>query len=638
MRRLWIPAAAFTLVLATFVVCVLLYLPDSDPRVAPFIGVSFALLLALVALNREALVRAFRRLVDLIRAWCTGRSARLGLRRIIRTREQLRGKRFDEVWAAGRGTRRIDVSGHTLSEAFASNRPTDDEHRKTNVRRLVAEGCVIRALILDHSDPHDQQVTQIGRDVRLPEGTGNYLDKLRQTVDGVQQLRQAIRKDRQEATAKGHAPPAGRLVLKRTSSILHESILRADDEMLVTFYTSSDPEGDGAPTMDISGPRSFLFHRYANCFSTLWQSAILHGARDQMKARIRLYRSDAAALWRALHRGERLPPPRMAILFPTYACTRGGCHYCMYRNLRDRLRGDRLSLPFPALSAAMDSLYQMGVRSFEISGGGEPSDYDDFPTLVAKAVTMTDLPDVARFGLITNGARLLDHGSTVDSVVSHFAYVRFSLTERAENMASDDFRRLDNTIHDVARRKRQLNGRATIGLKALLRPGNADALLQVLERLIDPLGGIAHFRIRAARDVVDSDEVDTFEDRLANIIEERQCADRVSLDLQRTVYHRNATCWVSPLQVVVAPEAVYACVNYAFDMDQRRICAPNDIGTAWGSASHVELIRNLATRRCANDDYCNCRLFSYQAEFEKFGLDREAPETRKPELDIDFFI
>jgi len=98
---------------------------------------------------------------------------------------------------------------------------------------------------------------------------------------------------------------------------------------------------------------------------------------------------------------------------------------------------------------------------------------------------------------------------------------------------------------------------------------------------------------------------------------------KVSLSLPNLVYPRNFRCWISPMQVVIAPNSdVYLCCNYTRHPDDKclgNIRAGSSFEDLWNSSKHKSLRRQLTRAHCDHDEYCNCRYAEIQSMFEKFA-------------------
>lgn len=113
--------------------------------------------------------------------------------------------------------------------------------------------------------------------------------------------------------------------------------------------------------------------------------------------------------------------PVMVDIHPTLAC-QNRCYYCISAN--EHVTGiahDNFSrakkLEWPALKRALEDMQDMGVRSIQLTGGGEPTTYPQFTDLLAGTIGM-------RVGLITNGILVGEYAKEIAGMCN---WVRVSL-------------------------------------------------------------------------------------------------------------------------------------------------------------------------------------------------------------------
>lgn len=113
--------------------------------------------------------------------------------------------------------------------------------------------------------------------------------------------------------------------------------------------------------------------------------------------------------------------PVMVDIHPTLAC-QNRCYFCISANphitgMEHENFSRNKKIDWSDLQEAIIDMKSMGVKSVQLTGGGEPTLYPQFGELLEKLMPM-------RVGLITNGVIL---GEYAREVVSHCDWVRISL-------------------------------------------------------------------------------------------------------------------------------------------------------------------------------------------------------------------
>ena len=103
---------------------------------------------------------------------------------------------------------------------------------------------------------------------------------------------------------------------------------------------------------------------------------------------------------------------------PTNACNLA-CNFCI---VRDRDKSEALT--YLQAKTCTEAYLEAGIKSIEISGGGEPTLWEHFSTYVR------NLPRGLPLGLITNGLKLHE---LADDVINRFTWIRVSLNGVVDN-------------------------------------------------------------------------------------------------------------------------------------------------------------------------------------------------------------
>lgn len=610
-RRVWLNGLSFTVAMIAL-------------GIAIFVGAPLLLMTVLTALTVGTLVRTINAFLDAIDADRSGfwkkisdQSIRLrhqysksvhrsGVAKVYESRSLLPHD-FWRSLLSYPNAKQIDIMGQSLTTLF------EDEPSIRILKRQIEAGCEVRILVLspDQTVAY-QQLTEVDRGLE-----GDPLqDKIRRTKEAVKKLRNQL---------DGNAES---LRIRVSPNIMYCSIVRIDDDMVVSNYTS-DSEGNTSPTVKLIGRKRPLFSRYASEFETMFGSSIIPLELEH-RDRIRLpYHWKRVQGIRQAQNGSVgvLPLPATAVIFPTYLCTYN-CGYCMYKTTRFDDAHQNQHMRWPLLEKTVKELVAGGVNCVEFSGGGEPTDYEDFDRIL-------DLADKygleVEFGLLTNGSGLTDE--RISRIVDSFSYCRLSYSEPVAT--NDKIRNTFNQkLHTLIHEKKQKQSRINLGLKFLLSDNDYESfgniVIDYCKKFVDSLD---HIKVKSVRNLtLAEDSILKAEERLYSYVADNSqgIGVKVQLDLRRTPFvdRPRFKCWLNPLIAVIDPRGnVYLCCNYVNDESSKTIgtlSENNDFSNIWGQANHLKLIQGLNIENCDRESYCNCRIFDYQEVAEElFVADRQ---------------
>ena len=141
------------------------------------------------------------------------------------------------------------------------------------------------------------------------------------------------------------------------------------------------------------------------------------------------------------------------------------CDFCTFRYIKDRS-----DIPTKYAMRAITDMANMGVKSINFTGGGEPTLHKDFADIIGHAADVG--LDV---GLFTNGYNLTE--KTVDAIVTHCHWVRISID--ASNKQSflrtkcvDGFAKTMHSVKFLCERKRYFHTDCDIGVGFVITPKN----------------------------------------------------------------------------------------------------------------------------------------------------------------------
>ncbi len=311
----------------------------------------------------------------------------------------------------------------------------------------------------------------------------------------------------------------------------------------------------------------------------------------------------------AIRRGK-MPPPRMCILYPTYACNHR-CRGCDYEELNRR--GG--SLTDDGIDRVIDQLIALGVQSVEFCGGGEPTLH---PSL-ARAMDRLVAGGVA-FGLLTNGTRL--SGPLLERLVAHGSYCRVSV-EAASRPVFDRYKRpanggdgFDAVVANIgrlvaARDAAVPRSRLQVSYKYSLDTTNwqdAARAVDLARRL-----RVDSIQFKCVRNVATEITDPGLVDRLARELEAKRRefpGMRIMGNLGRSSLGA-CRCWLSPLQVTIDPFGdAYICCYYRHRMDAHRLgnVLSQSLHDIWYGEEHWRRIAAIDPAECNRYD---CRFHGY---------------------------
>jgi wyosine [tRNA(Phe)-imidazoG37] synthetase (radical SAM superfamily) len=255
--------------------------------------------------------------------------------------------------------------------------------------------------------------------------------------------------------------------------------------------------------------------------------------------------------------------PVMIDLHPTLAC-QNRCYFCISENFHvggiDRPNFSREhTLEWSVLKNVIQEWREMGVKSIQLTGGGEPSLYYKFPEL------LEEIKDF-RVGMITNGILV---GKYVNDIYKSVDWIRISLD--ASN--ADMYKLIKKTnnfdkVIDSLKMLTSVNGidHLRIGVAYIITPESIEGITEAA-KLIEDIGGVDYLQFK---DVISRGT--TFDEEYRKMIETEVTLAKSSVSLPvfytshktpRSHNHPNclATNYVS---VLGADGNVYSCCHLEY--------------------------------------------------------------------------
>lgn len=313
-------------------------------------------------------------------------------------------------------------------------------------------------------------------------------------------------------------------------------------------------------------------------------------------------------------RGGEIPPPRMAIVYPSYLCNQN-CEYCMYAG--EHVEYGSKMFTRDEFLKAIDTLHKLGVRGIEFCGGGEPT----LNSHLAEA-SQYAIGRGIKLGLLTNGTAISDELENI--IMKDYSYIRMSIDSFDKKIYIAKRRPKNIQQFDMAMSrlmglgtKRTVNSKLMVGAKILLTGDCVDAIILEIDRALE----------MCAAWKPDSLQIKVAEDRGAPISSVFKYADVIEkyIDSRRSQYNfhigaglRKTTikeqCWLNPLQLTVDSWGnAYLCCYFQHRKESHLLCNifKDDLLSIWGSEEHKKKIKQIKPSAC---NIWNCRFHNYHRQ------------------------
>lgn len=329
---------------------------------------------------------------------------------------------------------------------------------------------------------------------------------------------------------------------------------------------------------------------------------------DYLKLRILSCYQEAKLL-----KQDSMPPPRMAILYPTYLCNHRciGCDYT-------ELNRTKHSLSETEFRSVIDQLIKIGITGIEFCGGGEPTLHLSLPKMLDRLVKAG-----VSFGLLTNGSNLTR--ALMEKLVNHGSYCRVSLESASEKMFNTykrpttrqaGFKAVEANLRNLIKLRNRQKSKLQISIKYAIDAnnykdaGNAAAFAAKI--------GADSLQFKLIRNMPSELKNKNIVERLTARIEKlrpKYPALTILAGLKKTSL--KAKCWLSPLQLTIDPFGdVYICCYYRHRADRHRLgnMLKTPLKNIWYSEDHLKKIKGIEKEDCNKYD---CRFHGYNELMNK---------------------
>jgi len=296
---------------------------------------------------------------------------------------------------------------------------------------------------------------------------------------------------------------------------------------------------------------------------------------------------------------EEFAPPRMMILYPTYACN-GRCGYCEYKE-----DIGTYTMPWEMLEEVIRDAAAFGVESVELCGGGEPTMHPDF-LLLCQLIVNSGM----KLGVLTNGWGLAHTEDVAPFLAANASYVRVSLDAASHSTYKkvkgiDTFSIITEAIRWLTAMKADS---CKISAKFLLTPDNYTEVVS-MARLARGLGlDSAQFKeVRSTQGL--SHQQHEIAKGLLELARSEVQGIRIIGDLSHPTMKEK--CRLCKLHTIVdADGSVYLCCYFRHRKDSH--CIGNvyegPLPYIWGGLRHREAMENIVPEEC---NLFDCRFVEY---------------------------
>jgi MoaA/NifB/PqqE/SkfB family radical SAM enzyme len=337
------------------------------------------------------------------------------------------------------------------------------------------------------------------------------------------------------------------------------------------------------------------------------------GTFDHLNSRVLTFYHEAKMI-----RERKMPPPRMAIVYPTYVCNQD-CLWCEY----DAENTEHNSIMSKEnLRQLAEDLHRLQIESVEFCGGGEPT----LHPILAEVIRDLKENKGISVGILTNGTKL--KGELAEAVVDCCSYVRVGFdggtieTCNAVKRPKTPEARVESVIEklrDLMVLRNERKSACRISMKVVVDQNNMHELEECVKLYLEM--GLDSVQFKAAR-LVDS-EVSEEEASQINVELERLRAaypDAIILG-GATKVDIATKCWLTPFQVTIdALGEAFLCCYYRHRKEAHSIgnCFESNINDFWYANRHWEAIDGIKACECNNLD---CRFVEYNKILDSLMAD-----------------
>jgi len=553
---------------------------------------------------------------------------------------------------------RIWLLGHSMLPAV------DPARSGAILAERLAAGVDLRLVVLDPFGMAHHQVSEISKRIDDPDLRSKILRTLRLASTIERSVASKMEQPYDAASREQIDAPSFSIGV--THATMHSSIVVIDDRFLVTTYSTNHEMGDMGITLDLNKQNDDevdLCEFFERDFLCHWHRSRSYVDAERalplIELRVLNYSNQTRASVGWYERANQpLPPPFLAVMFPTYRCLYGArrsrqgndaaapdgpfakqllCPNCMYGEI---ITGGRTSeMPVDQFAKVCAELSRIGVRTIEIAGGGEPLHHQQASKILERVLALRSVKEgsmATRFGLLSNVAALSEC-DFCEVILQSLDYVRWSWPEDAELQPSLQQKYVGLLTSFLELRDRlqshgDLHNPIRIGVKVLVTKRNAEGIWPPVVSLVKNLlkVGVDHVKVRTLRSAVNqpsATQLRRVEDALARLTYQLHLdgtlfePKSLEVDLRERFVPTEHRCKLSTLTTLIEPSGnARMCWNDTRP-DHRRVIGNvfhQPFDEIWGSPRHRDICRAMDPELVCNSLLgCHCRFVGYQEVAEQ---------------------
>lgn len=247
-------------------------------------------------------------------------------------------------------------------------------------------------------------------------------------------------------------------------------------------------------------------------------------------------------------------------LAPTEACD-SDCPFCSVGN---RPKG---KIPFSDVVSGVNQFAELGCKSVEITGGGNPLIYRDGDKTINDVINVCHVNGL-KIGVITNTEVISRHMSKES--VDKCSWIRVSLAKLDEGFGPDDY-----DLSAVTDGK--------LGLSYIVHTQTTPKTFEMMKAIVEKYPAVKF--VRVAADCLTHESV-TFKDKWGDLIS--SLGDKFFIKEINDNYHAfQGGCWVGMLRPYWTSTGIYICTSHVLMkrtyLPEYKLCDWDGITEAWES-------------------------------------------------------
>lgn len=305
---------------------------------------------------------------------------------------------------------------------------------------------------------------------------------------------------------------------------------------------------------------------------------------------------------------KQMPAPRFSNMYITSSCNQN-CQYCEYSQENQR----RIITPTERVIKSIEELRELGVRSIDFCGGGEPTLHPALARILHRCRAL----DIV-VGLFTNLA--VKNDKLLEAIILCCSYVRISIDTynneqynliRRPRAVASNLATVVRNIDKLVQYKRKYKANIILGSKALITKFNSNEIEDFIKKSIDHGLDAVQYKKASLYDnlCVPQNEMAMVEKRMQELKQKYSKHIDILFNIENLVLHRQCFMHINHIFIDAFGD-VYLCCYYLRRKAGHRIgnIYKNTIRDIWHGKRHREVARSTRIEECNQMD---CRWIKY---------------------------